>query len=414
MPQRRLKQLTFTTLFPSSVRPRHGIFVETRLSHFRRITGADVRVVAPVPWFPSRADRFGRYALFARTPHRESRDGVEVYHPRYITLPGVGMHSQPYAIAWGAARTVERMIREGFDFDLIDAHYLYPDAVAAAILARKLGKPLIVTARGSDVNLLMQMPLQRRLILRALSRAQGIVTVSAALKDRLVELGGEASPIRVLRNGVDTRIFRPMPVAEARSALGLNEGPVFASVGNLVREKGHDLAIDAAAAIPDATLLIVGEGPERRQLEALAHARGSAKRVRFLPVRPQNELAVVYSAADGLVLASSREGWPNVVLESIACGTPVIATAVGGVPEIIGGSIGGVVVTERTAAALAEGMRKMLAERPKRSAVTALALEFGWDEVAHGQAALCREVLASWSGRHPEVSVPMMRDTPRA
>jgi len=414
MRQRRLKQLTFTTLFPSSVRPRHGIFVETRLSHFRRTTGADVQVVAPVPWFPSKADRFGRYALFARTPRRESRDGVDVYHPRYLTLPGLGMHSQPYAIACGAARTVRRMIRDGFDFDLIDAHYLYPDAVAAAILARKFRKPLIVTARGSDVNLIMQLPLQRRMILRALSRAQGIVTVSAALKNRLVELGGDASRIRVLRNGVDTRIFRPVPVAEARAALGLDNGPVFASVGNLVPEKGHDLAIEAAATIPDAALLIVGEGPERRQLEGLAHARGIAARVRFLPVRPQNELGVVYSAADALVLASSREGWPNVVLESMACGTPVIATAVGGVPEIIGTSIGGVVVAERTATALANGMRKVLAEPPGRDAVAALALEFGWDEVAQGQAALCREVLACWSGRSPDVSASMMRDTPHA
>jgi glycosyltransferase involved in cell wall biosynthesis len=414
MSERRLKQLTFTTLFPSAVRPRHGIFVETRLSHFRRISGTDVRVVAPVPWFPSGAAGFGRYALFARTPRREARDGVDVYHPRYLTVPGVGMHTQPYAIACGAARTVGRLIREGFDFDLIDAHYLYPDAVAAAILARTLGKPLIVTARGSDVNLLMQLPLPRRMILRALSRAQGIVTVSAALKDRLVELGGEASRIRVLRNGVDTRIFRPVPMAEARSALGLAAGSVFASVGNLVPEKGHDLAIDAVAMIPDATLLIVGEGPQRRELEARVHARGIAARVRFLPVRPQQELGVVYSAANGLVLASSREGWPNVVLESIACGTPVIATAVGGLPEIIGGSIGGVVVAERTATALADGMRQVLAAPPGRDAVTALAREFGWDEVAHGQVALCREVLASWAPGSPQVSASMMRDTPHA
>jgi teichuronic acid biosynthesis glycosyltransferase TuaC len=414
MSQRKLKILTFTTLFPSAARPRHGIFVETRLSHFRRVSGAELRVVAPVPWFPSTAAFFGEYALFARTPRREVRDGVDVHHPRYLTLPGVGMHTQPYAIAQAAAGCIARLTREGFDFDLIDAHYLYPDGVAAAMLAQKLAKPLMLTARGSDVNLLMQFRAPRRMILRALSRAQGIVAVSAALKRRLVELGAEGSRIRVLRNGVDTGIFHPVPMAEARAALDLGTGPVFASVGNLVPEKGHDLAMGAVAMIPEATLLIVGDGPERQQLAQRARAFGIAERVRFLPVRPQRELPAVYGAADALVLASSREGWPNVVLEAMACGTPVVATAVGGVPEILADSIGGVVVPERSASALAAGMRSVMDQPPKRESVRAWAARFGWEEVAHGQVALCREILASGPVSDAQDLAPMMRDTPHA
>jgi teichuronic acid biosynthesis glycosyltransferase TuaC len=414
MSQRRLRILTFTTLFPSVARPRHGIFVETRLSHFRRVSGAEVKVVAPVPWFPSEAGCFGKYALFARTPRKEVRDGIDVRHPRYLTLPGVGMHSQPFAMAHAAANAIAALTREGFEFDLIDAHYLYPDGVAAAIVARKLAKPLILTARGSDVNLLMQFWLQRGMILRAIARADAVVAVSAALKRRLVDLGADAPRIHVLRNGVDTRIFHPVPPADARLALGLGAGPVFAAVGNLVPEKGHDLTIDAVATIPAAVLLIVGDGPGRQRLVQQARALGVEERIRFLPVRAQGDLAAVYSAADALVLASSREGWPNVVLEAMACGTPVVATAVGGVPEIITHANAGIVTKERSAAALAEGMRQILANPPKREAVRAVAAQFGWDEVVHAQAALCREIIASSQGANPRPLPSMMRDTPHA
>ena len=94
------------------------------------------KVVAPVPWFPSAAKRFGEYTQFAATPRQEQRNGLEVHHPRYLLLPKVGMNLAPYAMALGALRTVRRLQREGFDPDLIDAHYYYPDGVAAAMLGR--------------------------------------------------------------------------------------------------------------------------------------------------------------------------------------------------------------------------------------------------------------------------------------
>ncbi len=395
MPQSPLRVLTFTTLYPSAERPRHGIFVETRLLHLRRIANADVRVIAPVPWFPSAAERFGEYARFARTPREETREEVRVYHPRYLTVPKIGMYSQPLALARGSAATIRELLRAGFDFDVIDAHFLYPDGVAASMLARRFARPLVLTARGSDVNVLMQYRLPRRLVLRATQRAGAVVAVSSDLKARLVEHGVEPSRIHVLRNGVDTSVFRRVRVEAARDALGLGPGPVLVAVGNLVIEKGHDLVIDAVAALGGATLLIVGDGPERQRLGARARARGVADRVRFLPVRPQSELAVVYSAADALVLASIREGWPNVVLEAMACGTPVIATAVGGVPEIIANPIAGRLVAERSGEALAGAIRQVLTHPPDRDSLAAYAARFGWDDTAAGHAALCRQAIAS-------------------
>ena len=406
MAWRQLRLLTFTTLFPSAARPRHGIFVETRLAHLRRITGATVQVIAPVPWFPGTAERFGRYAAFGRTPAREVRDGVPVRYPRYLTVPGVGMYTQPHALATCGAAAIRAVRREGYDFDVIDAHYLYPDGVAAAMLARRFDKPLVLTARGSDVNRLMELAVPRRRILRAVERADATVTVSAALRDRLVELGADPARIRVLRNGVDTSLFRATPRVQARASLGLGSGPIFAAVGNLVPEKGHDLAMAATAAIPGATLLLVGEGPERERLSQLARGLGVSERILFLGERPQHELSVIYNAADALILASTREGWPNVVLEAIACGTPVVAAAVGGIPEVVVEPDGGLVVHERSEGAFTEALARVIATPPERERLTRYAARFGWEETAHGFAALCRDVLANRStakGSRPRV-----------
>jgi len=387
-----LRVLTFTTLYPSAVRPRHGIFVETRLSHFRRSSGAQVDVVAPVPWSPGKGLSGGAYRLFAQTPREEVRDGVTVHHPRFLNVPGLGRHTGPFAIAAGALSTIERLRRNGSEFDVIDAHYFYPDGVAAALLARRFGIPLVITARGSDVNVLPRYRVARRLIQWAAHEADAIVTVSAALRQRLLELGVDEAKIRVLRNGVDTDLFHPVEQAAARSMLGLGRERVLASVGNLVPEKGHDLAIDALARIADAILLVVGDGHERRALVAHAERVGVANRVRFLSARPQSELVTVYSAADALILASSREGWPNVLLESMACGTPVVATDVGGVREIVCDPAAGIVVGSRHADAIAAALGQLLERPPVRADTRRHAKKYEWDETARAQTELYARV----------------------
>jgi len=392
-PRAPIRLLTFTTLFPSAARPRHGIFVETRLKQLLAMDAVTATVVAPVPWFPSGAPAFGQYGVLARTPRLERRDGIEVRHPRYLMIPKVGMRIQPWALAWAAEREIRRLARDGFEFDLIDAHYFYPDGVASALLARRLGKPFVVTARGSDINRIAQLAGPRRLILSAARAAARVVAVSQALKQAMVELGIESDRIVVLRNGVDLELFRPVDRDEARRSLGLTAAKVLVSVGNLVPEKGHDLFVEAVAALPGIEALIVGAGPERGRLLGLIARKGLAGRLRILDEMPQERLPTVYSAADALVLASVREGWPNVLLEAMACGTPVVAAAVGGVPEIVAAPIAGRVVESRGSAALARAVSDLLASPPDRSAVRRYAERFGWDEIARAQVELFRAVL---------------------
>ncbi len=385
-----MKILTVTTLYPNAASPAHGVFVENRLDFFRRRTGHELRVVAPVPWFPSASPVFGAYARFAAAPDREIRRGVSVAHPRYAIPPKIGMTYAASALARAIEREARAILAEGWDFDLIDAHYLYPDGVAAARVARRLGKPFVMTARGSDVTELATYPRQQRMILDAVIRADAVVAVAEALKDDLVRLGAPAEKIRVLRNGVDLAMFRQIDRDAARAALKV-DGAVLASVGSLIPRKGHDIAIKALAHLPAATLLIAGHGPEEISLKALAAEEGVASRVRFLGQLPHETLIDVYNAADALVLASTREGWPNVLLEAMACGTPAVAADAGGVREVIREPAAGRVLDERTPRALASAFTDVLAASD-RAATRAYAERHSWDETSDGLDALFQEV----------------------
>lgn len=389
-----IRTLLFSTLYPSSVRPSHGIFVETRLRHLLASGELETRVVAPVPWFPLRHEMFGDYAKYAAVPHHEERNGINVEHPRYLLLPRIGMNSAPYTLARTGLAAAKRLIADGYDFDLIDAHYFYPDGVAATMIGKTLRKPVIITARGTDINLIPQYPRPRRMILDAARDCAAMITVCAALKDAIVGLGGTADKITALRNGVDLQLFRPEDKPQARAAFGMSDKFAIASVGHLIERKGHHLVIEALAQIPDAELYLAGGGDEETRLRALAEQLGVTHRVHFLGAMPQARLRTLYSAVDCLVLASSREGWANVLLEAMACGTPVVATNVWGTPEVVAAPEAGVLMDERSAAGIVSAIARMRETLPARSATRAYAEHFSWQPTTEGQLALFRRVLA--------------------
>ncbi|WP_151446682.1 glycosyltransferase family 4 protein [Lacisediminimonas profundi] len=406
-----MKLVTFSTLYPNALRPQHGIFVETRLRQLVASGQAEASVVAPVPWFPFRHERFGAYARFARVPREEVRFGLQVQHPRYPLLPRVGMELAPFMLAAAMKPVLGRLLDQGRGFDLIDAHYLYPDGVAAVMLGQYFNKPVVITARGSDVNVLPRYRVPRRLILWAAARARAVVTVCQALKLELARLGVDPQRIVPLRNGVDLDVFRPLdsegegePKGECkdernrvRSGLAL-QGFTLLSAGHLVPLKGHDLVIRALAQLPGVQLLIAGSGPQQVPLELLARELSVADRVRFLGALPQMELREVYGAADALVLASSSEGWANVLLESLACGTPVIATNVSGTPEVVNAPQAGILLQQRSPDAIAQAVRALRRCLPTREQTRRHAQGFGWDDTTAGQLALFRHILAGGQG----------------
>ncbi len=399
-PNRPIRTLLFSSLYPSAERPLHGIFVETRLRELLKTGAVHTRVVAPVPWFFSGDKRWGEWGAMARTPRRETRHGIEVLHPRYPVVPKVGMTVAPLLLALSARQAIAQVRDEGFDFDLIDAHYYYPDGVAAAMLARHFGKPFCVTARGTDLNLIPQHRLPKAMMQWTAGRAKASIGVCAALIDVLRQWGVDASALRVMRNGVDLQRFSPMPQEAARSRLGLTAAtPLLLSVGHLIERKGHHIAIQALAELrhqhPTAQLLIAGEGTERPALEKLINDLQLTSHVRLLGNVPNAELVSWYSAADVLILASSREGWANVLLEAMACGTPVVATDIWGTPEVVANEVVGRLVAQRTGPAFAAAIHALLAQQPDRAAVRRYAEGFSWDETSQRQLELFAQMTAS-------------------
>lgn len=374
-----VRVLTMTSLFPNGEMPRHGIFVRERLRHLVETQPVEADVVAPVAWFPARGRRWGHYGRLARIPATETMDGIEVRHPRFLTLPRVGNAFNPLSMAMAVRRCLER--QRLADFDLIDAHYAFPDGVAAILLGGWLGKPVVVTVRGSDVNTLPDERAAGWWLRRTLWRCDEVIAVSQSLAERTTALEPRlAGRVSVLRNGVDRRRFT---ITAGRSERP-EAGPALLSVGNLIPLKGHDLVIRALERLPGSTLTIVGEGPQRASLARLAEELGLGSRVRFTGNVDQAELSGLYNASDVTVLASESEGLPNVVLESLACGTPVVATNVGGVGEVLRHPDAGRMTDDRSAPALAAAVNAVLDRRPAPERVREQAAPFDWDATSAG------------------------------
>lgn len=394
---RPIRLAVVTSLYPNSEQTRHGIFVEERLRHLTASGAVEARVVAPVPWFFSSHERFGRYAKLARVPAREIRYGIVVEHPRYLVIPKIGMMLSPHTLARAAGPVLAQLRRDGFDFDLIDAHYGYPDGVAGSMLRAHFKRPVTITARGSDITVIAPKKGPGRQIRRAFDRSEAVITVSRSLAAKIGDLGLRPRRLLTLRNGVDLARFKPLDRDAIRKELGV-QGPLWLCVGHLVEIKGVHIAIEALASVPAAQLMIVGDGPEHDALAQLAAELGVTDRVYFVGAKTHDELTHYYNAADALILASSREGMPNVMLEALACGTAVIGNAVDGIPEVVTGPPAGRLLKTRDAASVVMAWQSLAdneLDPEGRAERRRYAEQFSWDATTNGQIALFDEILSS-------------------
>lgn len=322
------------------------------------------------------------------------RRNVAVRYPRYPLLPKIGMTAAPWLMA-AALYPHVAALRRRFDFDVIDSYYMYPDGVAAGLLARAFDRPFLMSALGSDVSLIPRYHLPRRMILDTVERAAAVTTVCGALRDELLLLGAAPDRITVVEHGVDLDLFSP-PVdrVRLRQDLGL-EGPTVLSVGHLIERKGHDLAIRAVAALPGVTLMIAGDGPCETSLQSLASELGVAERVRFLGHVDQHSLPAFYGAADVVLNSADREGIANVLLEALACGTPLVATPVWGSPEVVKVPEAGLLSADRSVDAISGALAQLLGRLPDRAATRAYALRYDWRETGRQHRALLAAALRS-------------------
>lgn len=380
--------LVLATLFPDAARPALGRFVEQQTLSLAKQPGVEVRVVVPqgrLPWPAA-----GRSV---HLPAAEEWKGLRVYRPAYTSWPFALRRFTPGSIAAHVA-PVLRGLREAFPFDVIDAEMFWPDGPAAIALGRELHVPVSIKARGSDINYWGQRSPTRAMILAAAREADGLLAVSDALRRTMESMGMPRDKIRVSYTGCDLDLFAIGDRAAGRSALGLS-GPALLMVGNLVPLKGHALVLETLRELPGATLLVAGDGPEGAALRELARSLGVEDRARFLGAQPQQALPSLYNAADVMVLPSLAEGLANAWVESLACGTPIVVTDVGGAREVLSHPHAGMIVA-RNPAAIAEGIRSVLRRKDvDREGLRNSVAHFTWAANGEGMAAHLRALVTA-------------------
>ena len=378
--------VVFTTLFPHPGQPGAGLFIRERM--FRVAKLLPLTVVAPVPWFPlQRLLRRWKPGFRPAAPTIEIQDGIEVRHPRFFSVPGAFKWLDGFFMAVGCLPTMLRLKRS-FAFNLIDAHFAYPDGYAATLLGRWLGVPVTITLRGTEVPLARD-PRRRRRLVTALHRARRVFSVSDSLKRHVASLGAPRDKVLVVGNGIDTTVFHRIDRRAAREALKLpGEAPILISVGALVERKGFHRVMECLPALrrrlPGLRYLIVGgaspEGDWSAVLRQRATELGLLDCVMFLGALAPGELKVPLSAADVFVLATGNEGWANVFLEAMACGLPVVTTSVGGNAEVVAHPGLGTLVPFGDAGKLEQAIAEALGRDWDRDAIVEYAKANDWDQ----------------------------------
>jgi teichuronic acid biosynthesis glycosyltransferase TuaC len=350
-----MRVLIVTKIFPNAVEPLSSPFNRQQFDALATI--CEVRLLATIPWFPG-AQWLGRWSAAGRlidVPEREQIGELLVEHPRFLFVPRVG---HAFSGLLYAASLARRVIEAREQIDVILGSWAYPDGWAAVTLGRMLGIPAVVKLHGSDMNVVARMPGPRRRLRSILPRAARVVAVSRSLAERARELGVPPERIEVVRNGVDTELFHPRDRGQARAALGLPPGArVITYVGRLEQEKGVGDLLAAFSSVhrerPDTVLALVGSGAAEHEARAQAGVVVAGS-------QPLARVADWIAAGNLVSLPSWNEGMPNVVLEALACGRRVVATDVGGIPEILSDPGLGELVPRRDPASLAHALLRAL------------------------------------------------------
>ncbi len=380
-----LRILTLSSTFPNPREPNAGIFIRSRVSHMAEL--ADLKVAAPVALM-NYAKLLGASVSSGKILRRQRDQNLDVLHPRWVYPPFGGVLN-PLCLALALLRPLSRL-RAEFPFNLIDAHFGYPDGIAAALLARFFRCPFTVTLRGSEV-IHARRRLRRVALRYALRRADRVFTVSERLRQFALSLGVDQARAVTIPNGIDATVFFARDRGECRRKHGIEAAErIILSVGHLIELKGHHRIVEALRALMargiDARLLIAGDAGRaasmaerlRRQIQDL----GLDERVQLIGRVAADTLAELMSAADVLCLASSSEGWPNVVHEALSCGLPVVATDVGAVPEMIPSDQFGLVVPAGDIPALTNALALALQKPWQRAAIAAWGNSRSWNQVA--------------------------------
>lgn len=394
----RLNILALSYLFPNRVQPDYGIFVLNRLRAVSQ--WCNVKVIAPVQWYPL-IHRLRRRFWSGKVPERERQGDIDVFHPRFAVIPRYMKWLDALTFLWSTQRVARELRDAAFEYDLIDVHWTYPDIVAGWFLARRSGRKYVVTVRGHEALYDTEITIRRWLVALFLRRADYVVTLSSELRDKVIALGVAPERARVVLNGVDLSGFNYKDQRESRAQLGLDpQKRIIISVGRLTSGKGHDVLVrmmPMLAKTHDVELYIVGgvnpEDDFGHVLKKMIADLGLTATVHLVDKVPHEKLALWYGAADLFCLATRGEGCPNVVLEALACGTPVVITRVGAVDELIEPGVNGLLIEPQAISSFGAEVQRGLEQPWDRRQIAERMTRWGWSACAEQVLSVYRAAL---------------------
>lgn len=362
----------FTSEYPKPSLPFQGAFTAQFVKELSQ--QCKVTVICPIPWLPKLQlflRLFPAKKPWTEIPKQHQVDNVTTYYLPFFTVPFFFRYLNALSIALFSRRQLKK-IDSNESVHVIHAHGVYPDAVAASLLGKWFKRPTVITALGSDVNKEMQVAIKQKQSIWALNRASAVAGVSKDLVNTIVNYGIDQNKVHWVPTGVCRNTFNASAntsteelnkkSAELRASVNLDASAKIALfVGRLHPVKGLDVLLNAVAILQknnrlDFTIVLIGEGSLLDSLSQSAETLGISDAIKFIGPQPQQVVAQWMQAANLLCLPSHMEGLPNVILEALALSLPIVASNVGGIPEVVINDSNGVLVPANDADQLAEAL----------------------------------------------------------
>ena len=379
--KRKITILLSTIIFPNRFEVTRGVYIQKIAQGLKKLSNLSISV--PIPYIPQFIN-LQNYKFYKRIPKIDTLDNLKVFHPRYFIIPKIFrfLHG-PFLFA--STYFFYRKLIFKTKPDILLGFWTFPDGFANVLLARTHSIPVVIGCLGSDINHLTKNYIQRKFITWSLHNCNKVLSVSEALKENIAKLGIPKSEIIVIPNGIEADKFYPIDKSETRKKVSISStSKIILCVSRLSHEKGIDVLLKSFKILPkkNVNLLIIGDGSERDNLTSLSKQLEIDDKVSFLGTINHAEIPLWINSADLMVLPSRTEGWPNVIMEAFSCGIPVVATNVGGVPEIITSRDLGIIVPAEMPEKMAEAMQHGLEKKWNSEIIRNLVKGRSWFTVA--------------------------------